>query len=203
MIIMKKTIKLIIFMIIGFLIISTHYSCEATYIANIDEQNYNLTVKEKEYKMSATKKKQTKKKTNKKKTTQSTQKTTTTSVSNSAEELNTSITSEEFTKSMNPDNAGKTSEKWAATPVKGIKFLVNKILGIIQVIGGFLTVISFAIFGFGLVASGNSALARDLGINATPDARANIMNFGRMLLIGSVLLFASSTIVQFVFKAIN
>ena len=117
--------------------------------------------------------------------------------------IETSITSEGFANDLNPDNIGSTGEKLASPFVNVIREIVKKVLRIIQVIGGFLMVISFALFGFGMVASGNKGLAGDLGIFTTPNSKENLLKFGRNLLIGSALLFASSTIVQFVFKAIN
>ena len=118
-------------------------------------------------------------------------------------DLDTSITSDGFISQMNPNNSDKSTDKIVNPVVKLVKTVINNLLQIIQIIGGFLIAVSFAIFGFGMLASGNSALAQDLGIMNKPASKENLLKFGRGLLIGSTLLFASSTIVLFVYKAIG
>ena len=117
--------------------------------------------------------------------------------------IDTSITSDTFVNNMNPNKTGGKANKIIQPVTKLMKTVINNILQILQIIGGFLMVVSFAIMGFGLIASGNGPLSRDLGIKNTPNTRETLMNYGRNILIGSVLLFASSTIVLFVYKAVG
>ena len=117
--------------------------------------------------------------------------------------IDTDITSDAFIRSMNPNSPGSRGNTMFAPFISLIKTVVNNLMKIIQVIGGFLMVVSFAIMGFGLIASGNGPLSKDLGIMNTPNARETLMKYGRNLLIGSVLLFSSSTIVLFVYRAIG
>ena len=119
--------------------------------------------------------------------------------------LDTSITTNSFIDGMNPDKVNEKSQsgKISSSFIAIIKGIVNPVLGIIQVIGGFLMVVSFAIFGFGLVASGNNEWSKSLGLHVTPNQKGNLLGFGRNLLIGSSLLFAGSAFVTFVFKAVH
>lgn len=124
---------------------------------------------------------------------------------NNQKTLDTSITTDNFTAGMDPDKVGEksTSGQLASSFIIVIQGIVNSVLGILQVIGGFLMVVSFAIFGFGLIASGNNGWTESLGLHKTPNQRENLLKFGRNLLIGSSLLFAGSTVVVFVFKAVH
>ena len=119
--------------------------------------------------------------------------------------LDTKITTNSFIDGMNPDKIGEksTSGQLASSFIIVIQGIVNPVLGILQVIGGFLMVVSFAIFGFGLIASGNDGWSVSLGLHTTPNQNKNLLKFGRNLLIGSSLLFAGSTVVVFVFKAVH
>ena len=119
--------------------------------------------------------------------------------------LDTKITTNSFIDGMNPDKIGEksTSGQLASSFIIVIQGIVNPVLGILQVIGGFLMVVSFAIFGFGLIASGNNGWSESLGLHKTPNQKENLLKFGRNLLIGSSLLFAGSTVVVFVFKAVH
>lgn len=121
------------------------------------------------------------------------------------------ITSNEFVDEFNP-NKDKNTDKQVdaiATPIsESIIKIANIVLGVVQLLGGILAVISIAIYGFGMVISTHGPLAHDLGFGGgpgifggfmkTPDAKMSLLNFGRSLLIGSVLLFCSVTLVKFV-----
>lgn len=119
--------------------------------------------------------------------------------------IDTSITSEGFIKSLNPNGLSGEAEEWSNPFVKFIHSVVNPILGFVQVIGGILTVISIALFGLGMLLSGNEHLAGELGLKiggahgGGPEAKLELLNFGRRLLIGAVLLLFSASIVKFVF----
>lgn len=124
--------------------------------------------------------------------------------------IDTSITSNKFLKDLNPDGLTDTAEKLSSPFVKFIQEVVNPILGFVQVIGGFLTIVSIALFGLGMLLTGNEHLSRELGLRMTggprgggPETKLELLNFGRSLLIGAVLLFCSATIVKFVFYVFN
>ena len=127
-----------------------------------------------------------------------------------ANDIDTSITSDNFITSLNPEGMSGTAEN-LSTPIVGfIQRIVNPILGFAQIIGGFLTIISVAIFGFGLFLNGNDKLAMDLGFGIVkrhkvggPEAKMELLDFGRGILIGSVLLFSGATIVKIIFAVFN
>lgn len=125
--------------------------------------------------------------------------------------IDTSITGDSFTKALNPDGISGTAEQLSNPFVKFIHQVVNPILGFIQIIGGILTVVSIALFGFGMLLTGNEHLSGELGLRMMggphggggPEAKLELLNFGRRLLIGAVLLFCSASIVKFVFYVFN
>ncbi len=123
-----------------------------------------------------------------------------------AQKIETDITSDKFIDDFDPEKmtTGDASYKLSTPFISTITNIVNPVLGIVQVIGGILMIVSIAIFGFGMILSGNEGLARDLAMNfggvSGPEAKRKLLDFGRSLLVGSVLLFGSATLVQFVFK---
>lgn len=129
--------------------------------------------------------------------------------SNEEANIDTSIISENFIKDLNPDEVSGAAESLSTPFVNLIQTVVNSILGFIQVIGGILMVVSVAMFGFGMVLSGNGNLAGELGIKINgeskggADARFELLSYGRRLLIGSILLFSSATLVKFVFNILQ
>ncbi len=127
--------------------------------------------------------------------------------------IDTKITSNSFIRDLSPDGLNGTAEQISTPFVSFIHQIVNPILGVVQIIGGVLTVISIAIFGFNMLLGGNSELANDIalghgigmhgekgGPKEGPGAKKEMLDFGRSLLIGAVLLFCSATIVKFVFS---
>ena len=73
-----------------------------------------------------------------------------------------------------------------------------------------MTIISIAIFGFGLFLNGNDKLAMDLGFGIVrrhkaggPEAKMELLDFGRGIFIGSVLLFSGAAIVKIIFAVFN
>lgn len=116
--------------------------------------------------------------------------------------IDTDITSENFIKSMNPNKKPSDAVNAISEPItNSIVTITNGVLGVIQVIGALLTVVSIAIYGFHVLLSANGSLARDLGFRGTnPNNSRRWMEFGRHLLIGSVLMFSSATLVRFIFN---
>lgn len=85
--------------------------------------------------------------------------------------------------------------------------IVNKVLGIIQIIGAILAVISIAYFGFQMIAGTNEQTMEALNIDTLlqnkkdgPSAVYQIRKYMWRLLIGSILLFSGSTIVRIVYN---
>lgn len=123
-----------------------------------------------------------------------------------AEKVDTSIiTGSTFTDEFNPNKQTSKEEETLTKPItKSITTIVNKVLGIIQIIGGILTLISVAVFGFNRLISSDKALAADLGLKPahgqSPDTRVALLTYGRSMVIGSIFLFSSVTIVRFVFN---
>ena len=124
--------------------------------------------------------------------------------SNYAKKINTDITSNSFKEQFDPldENPSTTTETIANPLMNSIVEIVNSILGVIQVIGGVLTIISIAFIGFSKVISIDSGLAKDLGLNA-PNARKSLLDHGRLIIVGSILLFFSATFVRLVFALFN
>lgn len=117
--------------------------------------------------------------------------------------LETDIINGNLQEKFNPNNGLTGAEKKIAQPfTKLILKIVNAIVGIIQVIGGLLTIVSIAIYGFYMVVRGNETLASQLNIGGNrggnPKVRQVVSEFGTQLVIGAILLFMSSTIVKFV-----
>ena len=80
------------------------------------------------------------------------------------ENIYTDITGNTFIEDLKPDNLNETPEKLSTPFVNLIQNVVNHVLGVVQVIGGILTVVSIALFGLGMLLSGNEHLAGDLGL---------------------------------------
>lgn len=78
--------------------------------------------------------------------------------------IDTDITGNTFIEDLKPDNLKGTPEKLSTPFVNLIQNVVNPVLGVVQVIGGILTVVSIALFGLGMLLSGNEHLAGDLGL---------------------------------------
>ena len=207
---MKKNIlKIVILLILFTLISSTHYSSLANYQQTQTETGVvNLTTLETESMAANKKKKDTKKKdtTKKKKDTkkeESSTKTTSTE-EKTVDTIDTSIkTNSGFADEFNPQNGDAEDE--LTKPFTGaIVDITNIALKVIQTIGGLLMIVSIAIYGFYMVTMSHGPLAQDLGIGGKrgnmADAKIGLINFGRGLLIGSVLLFSSATLVRFVFN---
>ena len=120
--------------------------------------------------------------------------------------IDTKITSDKFLEQYDPHKSvtGKV-EKITSPVTTFITTIVNKILGILQQIGGLLSIVSVAMFGFALIVSGNGRLAGDLNLNigGKPQGKKELLDFSRSFLIGSVLLFSSATLVRVVFSIFN
>ena len=116
--------------------------------------------------------------------------------------IDTDITSDQFIKDLDPNSVDGIAADLSNPFVSAIQKIINPILGFVQVIGGLLMVVYVAMYGFGMLVISNEPLAGELGINLKGGAKnkVELINFGRTLLIGSVLLFSSATIVKFVFK---
>lgn len=116
--------------------------------------------------------------------------------------IDTSITSDNYIEKFNPNNTGNIGTAGTiSTPIiKFIKQVINPILAIVQIIGVLLCMVSVGMYGIGLLLSSNAPLAKDLNISiAGADTKVALLEYGRKLLIGSVLLLGSTTIVRFVF----
>ena len=137
------------------------------------------------------------------------------SIYNECRAIDTDIMSNSFTEQFNPKNDGgnSISRKFIAL----ILIIVPPILTILQILGGVLLVISVAIAGFkGILGSGES-VAEELGLfmrDSKNDYGNTItgvekLNKGmltkiiRKMVIGSIILFGSSTIVKIVYKMIS
>lgn len=226
---MKKYLMKIIFItILIVLICSTHYSSFAKETKNIDNMTYQELKEEKAKKEEQKKKKKEEieakkaeiKKLNGTKKTKaekelaglqgdlSTITQTIRKIDDKIKEeqtIDTDITSDKFQTDLDPTkNMSEDVENMSKPFTSLIIKMTNKIMGIIQVIGGLLAIVSIGIFGFYMVATSHGPLARDLGIGnkaqSNPNAKIAVLDLGRNMLIGSVLLFSSATIVKFVFK---
>ncbi len=115
-----------------------------------------------------------------------------------------SITDDDFTSEFNPNNISSNDEaNTIADPiVNSIISIVNPILSILQVLGVLLMAVSIGIFGYQRILSVGGGFTKDLGLtkaaDQSPDVRIQMMNLGRGLLIGSIILFSSTTITKLV-----
>ncbi len=205
---MKKYIKRMIFIFIIVLTTNLHYSCFAITNLENDIQSNNNIVQERVYtKVGDNKKKNNNKKNNNKKNNnkknnnkKSDKKSDTTETA--VQTIDTSITSDQFVSDLDPNKVSDEPKSMSTTVINFLQKIIKPVLGIIQAIGGFIMIVSLGIYGYGLLLSGNNGLAKDLGIK-NPHNVAGIKNFGRSILIGSVLLFFSTMIVKFVFQIFN
>ncbi len=116
--------------------------------------------------------------------------------------LDTDITSNNIVKQFNPNGEDGDIQGWAS-PITNflVKNISNKVLTIIQVIGGILTILAVALYGFISIVGVDQRLSNDL-FGATlpgresPNFRMNLQDVLRRVIIGSILLFASGTIVK-------
>ena len=195
---MKKYIKRMIFIFIIVLTTNLHYSCFAITNLENDIQSNNNIVQERVYtKVGDNKKKNNNKKNNNKKSDKKSDTTET-----AVQTIDTSITSDQFVSDLDPNKVSGEPKSMSTTVINFLQKIIKPVLGIIQAIGGFIMIVSLGIYGYGLLLSGNNGLAKDLGIK-NPHNVAGIKNFGRSILIGSVLLFFSTMIVKFVFQIFN
>lgn len=120
-----------------------------------------------------------------------------------ATEVNLNITdTDAITNDFNPANDSNPNN-YTDPIVNSIVAIVNRILWILQAFGGFVMVISLALFGYGLVLSGNKGLSKDLGTGKMAgdvNTKYKLLDYGRGLLIGSVLLFSATTLVRLMFN---
>ena len=194
---MKKCLKMIIFVFIIVLITNLHCSCFAITNLENDTLSDNNIVQERVYtKVGDNKKKNNNKKNNNKKSNKESDTTET------VKTIDTSITSDQFVSDLDPNKVSDEPKSMSTTVINFLQKIIKPVLGIIQAIGGFIMIVSLGIYGYGLLLSGNNDLAKELGIK-NPHNVVGIKDFGRSILIGSVLLFFSTIIVKFVFQIFN
>lgn len=119
-----------------------------------------------------------------------------------------SLMDEDLTDGVNPakDDGGDVAKTISRPFTEIILEIVQNLLGAIQIIGGLLMVLSIAAWGLGMLLNSQPGLMADLGIGEkfgpkmgyNPNVRKQMMDYLRVLIIGSSLLFASSSIVVFV-----
>ena len=119
-----------------------------------------------------------------------------------ADDINLDITSKKFLEEFKPGKKDSGTTNALSSPfINTIIQVVNPVLGIIQVIGAILSVVSIAIFGINMILSSTHVSAAIFNTpEHTPDARAKMLEYLRYLIIGSIFLTASVTIVRVVFN---
>ena len=116
--------------------------------------------------------------------------------------LNTDITSNSVIDQFNPSGELNDTQSWADPITNFIAGnIANRILSIIQVIGGVLTIISIALYGLFSIIKIDSKLAEDLFGGRligreSPQFKIDLQDFLRRVIIGSILLFFGGTIVK-------
>lgn len=123
-----------------------------------------------------------------------------------AKKISTKITSEEFLTEFDPNKSTGIDD--LTDPVTNtMQTVVNIALGIIQVIGVLLTAVSLVIFGYNRLLSANGQLAGEVmsshgphGFGDGPSTKMALLNHGRSMMIGSIILFSSTTIVRIIFN---
>ena len=85
-----------------------------------------------------------------------------------------------------------------------ITFIINKVLGIIQIFAGLLMVLCIAFTGFNMLLTSNHVLASEIGLHAkNVPVLKRLQDFNRHLLTGTVLVFFSTTIVRIAFDVLT
>lgn len=115
------------------------------------------------------------------------------------------ITSNEFVKNWKKGDGTFVNE--ASKPITDlIVFIVNKVLGIIQIFTGMLMVLCITYTGFNMVLSNNPEVAHDIGLDIgassgkNPTIRKRILDNLRRILIGTIFAFSSTTLVKIAFN---
>ena len=120
-----------------------------------------------------------------------------------------SITSQSFMNNWNPvnSNQGAFVEEGTKPITNLIVFIVNKVLGLIQIFSGILMVLCITYTGFNMILSIKSDVASDIGLNfvsmggeKSPTLKKRVLDNIRRLLIGSILTFSSTTLVKIAFS---
>ena len=120
--------------------------------------------------------------------------------------LNTDITSDNVIDQFNPSGELNDTQSWADPITNFIAGnIANRILSIIQVIGGILTIISLALYGLFSIIKIDPKLAEDLFGGRligreSPQFKIDLQDFLRRVIIGSILLFAGGTVVKAVME---
>ena len=137
------------------------------------------------------------------------------SIYNECIAIDTDIMSNTFTDQFNPKNSGDDAITRKFTTL--IVLIVNRILGILQIIGAVLLVVSLAATGFNGILGAGGDVAEDLGLSigksrnqlgiSLPGVKtlnkSELTKIIRRISIGSIILFGSATIVKIVFKLIS
>ena len=118
------------------------------------------------------------------------------------------ITSNDFKNEWNPTatNQGYLVNNGADKPITDlIVFIVNKVLGLIQMVSGILMVVCITFTGFKMILGSNPDVANEIGIDVfgesgkNPEVKKRVLDNIRRLLIGSIFAFSSTTLVRIAF----
>ena len=132
-----------------------------------------------------------------------------------ANSIDTDILSNNFTDQFDPKQSGGETLSRPFTAL--IVLIVNRILGILQVIGAIILVISLALYGFKGILGAGDGIAKELGLfigKSTNEYgnevsgvqtidKKSLSNTFRKMTLGSVILFGSATIVKIVFQMVS
>lgn len=121
--------------------------------------------------------------------------------------VNTKIYEDGFINDFDPNKEVGENQAVGAVEkpiINAIVNVINPILGTIQVIGGLVAVLSIAFYGFKHILGADPGMSRDLGMptndRGSPNMRIELHNWARVMIIGSILLFFSSTLMKIVFN---
>ena len=124
-------------------------------------------------------------------------------------EVNVDFLSDDYAKQFDSNNDDGSAMSKPITDL--IVTIVNHILVILQILGAVILVLSIAIFGINSVLSADKGVAKTLGLYLTLDkndygkdisstiSKSDLLDSMRSAIIGSFILFMSSTIVKIVF----
>lgn len=128
---------------------------------------------------------------------------------NTSTEVNVDFLSDDFANQFDANNDDGSAMSKPITDL--IVTIVNHILVILQILGAVILVLSIAIFGINSVLSADKGVAKTLGLYLTLDkndygkdisstiSKSDLLDSMRSAIIGSFILFMSSTIVKIVF----
>ena len=117
--------------------------------------------------------------------------------------LDTSITGSGFTSAMDPSRGGGASGTIEKPLIDTIIAVINPLLRVAQIIGGLLMIVSIAMYGINMLLATETFFGDIIKVRPNAQNMVELKKIGKFLLIGSILLFSSTSIVRIVFRILK